>query len=291
MIEGRQTLHDALRRCVSGTDPRRLFCVGLTADRLYEAEIQTALKETGGGIAVICVNGMLSLTVNECKVEMERGAICTFLSGYPFRLGEVSADFRGFLGIIPPFYLSNVDAHVSITYFLNNGTRPMVKLPEVGLELFEVILRRVEVISRRDDRPYYRETMREVVMIVLYFICGIYEEKPRQEHRENLRDEELMREFLVLVEQNCRQERSLAFYAGLLSVTPKHLSASIKRTSGLRGTQWINHLLVLNIKRTLRTSPMSVQQVSDYYSFSNPSFFVKYFKKHTGMTPRRYKTL
>ena len=35
----------------------------------------------------------------------------------------------------------------------------------------------------------------------------------------------------------------------------------------------------------------TISQVADYYNFPNPSFFGKYFKKHTGLTPRRFKAM
>ena len=53
--------------------------------------------------------------------------------------------------------------------------------------------------------------------------------------------------------------------------------------------QWIDDYGVLEAKNLLKYSTMSIQEISYYLNFPNQSFFGKYFKNHTGMTPTAYR--
>ena len=104
------------------------------------------------------------------------------------------------------------------------------------------------------------------------------------------REEILFKEFIRLVSEHHRKERRVDFYADQLYLSPKHFSTVIKKVSGKTAGQWIDEYVILEIKTLLKYSAMSIQEVAYYMNFSNPSFFGKYFKHHTGMSPSEYKT-
>lgn len=54
-------------------------------------------------------------------------------------------------------------------------------------------------------------------------------------------------------------------------------------------SEWIQKMVILEAKSLLGNKNFSVQQISDMMNFPNPSFFGKYFKAATGMTPRKYR--
>lgn len=85
------------------------------------------------------------------------------------------------------------------------------------------------------------------------------------------------------------KERSIAFYADMLCLTPKYLSQVIYKCSGSFASEWIRKMVILEAKSLLDNKNFSVQQISDMMNFPNPSFFGKYFKAATGMTPRKYR--
>ena len=47
---------------------------------------------------------------------------------------------------------------------------------------------------------------------------------------------------------------------------------------------------IKEIKFKLKHSDMSIKEIADFFNFPNPSFFGKFVKGHTGMTPLQYKT-
>ena len=81
----------------------------------------------------------------------------------------------------------------------------------------------------------------------------------------------------------------MGFYARQLCITPKYLTTLIKRISGLSVSEWIDNYVIIEAKTLLKYSTMSIQEIAYYLNFPNQSFFGKYFKNHTGMTPTAYR--
>ena len=52
---------------------------------------------------------------------------------------------------------------------------------------------------------------------------------------------------------------------------------------------WINQSIILEAKVLLKHSNLLVYQISDELILPNPSFFSKFFKRMTGMTPHEYQ--
>lgn len=99
----------------------------------------------------------------------------------------------------------------------------------------------------------------------------------------------LTEKFLSLVQQHFKKERFLDFYSSQLEVSNKHLSRTIKDATGFTAVEWIDRFVILEAKVLLKSTTMSVQQISDELNFASQSFFGKYFKKHTGRSPKDFR--
>lgn len=99
------------------------------------------------------------------------------------------------------------------------------------------------------------------------------------------------REFMSVLRENYKRERSVTFYATQLRLSPKYFTTLIKRISGRTAAEWINQTVIMEAKNLLKYSTMNVQEIAYSLNFPNQSFFGKYFKHHTGMTPSQYKRL
>lgn len=141
-------------------------------------------------------------------------------------------------------------------------------------------------------------TYREMVFSLMnYFFQAMlgymaYEENLRpEESRDSSRDVQYFRRFMRELKENFRTERSVGFYADRICVTPKYLSAVVRQVSGRAPLQWINECVIVEAKNLLRFSDLTVQEISSELNFPTQSYFGRFFKKHTGMSPREYKLL
>ncbi len=137
--------------------------------------------------------------------------------------------------------------------------------------------------------PFRGEAVRHLVMALLTNLLSIQENIQATEPRRLSRQEDIHRRFLRLVNKHCKTERSVAFYADQLYLTPRYLSTVIREASGQTPMQWINQAVILEAKVMLRHSDLLVFQIADELHFPNPSFFSKFFKRMTGMTPQEYQ--
>jgi len=99
----------------------------------------------------------------------------------------------------------------------------------------------------------------------------------------------LFAKFRQLLAHNYMNERKLDFYARQLHVTPKHLSAAIKKQTGKSAGEWIDETITLEAKVLLQNKTLTVSQVSNMLNFSDQSVFGKFFRANTGMSPVEYR--
>lgn len=102
------------------------------------------------------------------------------------------------------------------------------------------------------------------------------------------RNQDIYKRFMQAVQKNYMNERSIKFYADVLCISPKYLSQVIKNVTGRLAGDWITDYVILEAKALLKSNKYTVQEVCDMLNFANQSFFGKYFKRKTGMSPKAY---
>lgn len=122
-----------------------------------------------------------------------------------------------------------------------------------------------------------------------FYECGTKCYPPVIESHSKSSNRRLTEKFLSLVQQHFKKERFLDFYAQKLEMTTKHLSRTVKQTTGFSAVDWIDRFVILEAKVLLKSTNLSIQQISDELNFASQSFFGKYFKKHTGHSPKDFR--
>lgn len=97
--------------------------------------------------------------------------------------------------------------------------------------------------------------------------------------------------FIQLVNQHGMKERKIEFYANSLCITPNYLGSLIKQASGLTVMQWLNRYAIQQSKIMLKYSDMPIGEIAEHLNFANPSFFAKFFKHETGLTPKAFREM
>lgn len=103
------------------------------------------------------------------------------------------------------------------------------------------------------------------------------------------RREELFIKFIHLIHKYCPQQREVGFYAEKLCITSRYLSSITQNIADKSAKYIIDKHTIQRIKIMLKYSNMSIQDISYELNFPDQSFFSRYFKKHTGMSPLEYR--
>ncbi|MBR2151056.1 MAG: helix-turn-helix domain-containing protein [Prevotella sp.] len=109
-------------------------------------------------------------------------------------------------------------------------------------------------------------------------------DKPSNAHKRMLADK-----FVHLVERSDGRIRRVEDFANQLNITPKYLSALLRETMNRRPSELILLFTMKAIEQRLRFTDMTMQEIANDLNFPNASFFGKYFKEHSAMTPLEYR--
>lgn len=239
----------------------------------------------------ICIKGTAKAIVNFRQYDIAPNTILTILPNHLFKVLEYSEDFSNLMLIFTVDFISDLPVHLELVKQI--GENPCLQLNDedmdIILETCDVLIklfRQKQYILRNDIAKNMLYTLIIQLKAILHAgdLIGVKREKQR-------RPVELTEQFMKLLLENFKDHRSCEFYADKLFVTPKYLSQAVRDTTGETVFTWINKAAIVGIKKKLSVTNLSIHQISEEYNFPNPSFFGRYFKRHTGMTPGKYRKL
>jgi len=94
--------------------------------------------------------------------------------------------------------------------------------------------------------------------------------------------------FRRLIKKQFTQTHNANDYAHELGVTYKYLNAICKENSGKTAKAFIDSWLILEIKRNIAEKNFSIKEIAFNTGFDEPTNMIRFFKKHTGFTPKEY---
>lgn len=140
--------------------------------------------------------------------------------------------------------------------------------------------------------PFPGNTVNNLLAAIISVISDLnIAEQERHPAARLSRGEQLFTNFKKLVSRYCTTQRNIPFYAEKLFVSPHHLSSVISKTSGKSVMYWINRAVILQAKVMLKSKDLMIYEVADKLNFPNQSFFSKFFKRETGLTPLQYQKM
>lgn len=240
-------------------------------------------------IVGICVRGNASLRINLLPYELEANSIVILLPGTMLesRTENVSSDFL--LKFIV-FSLDFVNSVEISDLFTRLKRYPVVCVAPgdmaVLLSLYKGILEKY----LHKENPYRTEVVRFTLLAAIYDLYSILERNfsPAAGQGTN-EDIEFQIKFFDLLYANYREHHKLQFYAQRLFVTSKYLSSKIKLQTNKSASEWINEFIALEAMFMLRSTGLTAQEIAFKLNFYDASTFGKFFRKQTGLTPKKYR--
>ena len=243
---------------------------------------------------IICSKGEMEITCNFRKFTLTENTV--FISQPHNTLSlDVTENFDGYIMATVEQELSQytIDPR-HIPELLDKAyDTPMIRIEE---EECTRICRAMDMISEyirdKKETPFKSGIIRSALSTFAYVIADtISSHIPTIEYelRTIKRDKEHFNRFIQLLSENYTKEREVGWYADQMSLTPRYLTTTIRKISGHTVSDWICRFIIKDAKYLLKHSDMTVQQVAYELNFPNQSFFGKFFKKHTGMSPGGYR--
>ncbi len=250
-----------------------------------------------GNMFVLCDRGEATFRVNLRELTVRKGQFCLIIFKKDVRFVFRSSDFKARFVLVSDEAMeyrrriSRIDtAPIALLGYLHEC--PTVTLNRTEYAVLDQYFGLLESRLSECDRPMYRQIVVSILQALFLDTFQIYHRSYEAEGAENMntsRNEAVFIEFMGLVHQYHRKARNVGFYAERLYITPKYLSSVVKQVSGRSAKEIIDDYVISEAKVLLAKPRMNVQQVAFEFNFASQTFFGKYFKRHTGVSPGDYK--
>jgi len=204
---------------------------------------------------------------------------------------EFSQDIEGFIFIFnADFYLLNRrDQNTLIEfpffYTIQQDNPPLLLESKEDIHFVEGLFS--QGVSEIKKENYSIEMLRSILDLLLTTCSSRYKisDHPKYKGKGHI----LLKRFYQLLEENYQNNFSPADYASLLTVTPNHLNQTVKQFTGKTTIQIIKLKQILEIKRLLLHTNLNISQIAEQLNFDDQSYFSKYFKRETQLTPLEFR--
>ncbi len=161
----------------------------------------------------------------------------------------------------------------------------------VNTERFEKIALLLEVVfqeyTKKQDR--YKEVVKASLDIIFIELVRQSSNPNMIVNEAKLYAQERLEELQDLLEENIHTKKQVSEYAEMLSITPYQLNAITKALLQKTVSELINEHIILEAKRMLIATTNQVTQVADMLGYDDPSYFIRFFRKQTGLTPEVFR--
>ena len=272
------------------------------------------------GAILICRKGKAMLNVNYKDWELYEGAVITLFPNDVVEL-KVDGDCKSPQtenGDFKSPETENEDCKSPQT--ANNFQAEILKynpslLREASLQLEQTVYSSLREDRCRQDTPvvtniingmfgllkvYFDQSectcISQLVLCQLKaFFIGFHEylqrnPQYRPDEVKSYRVRELFNRFMMLLEKDYKISRDVNYYAEKMNISSKYLTNIVNQVTGHTPKTIIDQYVILQLKLHLKRSTQSIKEMAWEFHFADVSFFCRYFKKHTGLTPQQIRS-
>lgn len=248
--------------------------------------------QVGFLLIALCTDGEVDFALGGNKHHMERGSLLISFGEQIFHEESAAHDFHAKAVLMSRSFAQNciVGLNQMWPYLLYLMSNPVLQMNE---EEQEWLLSCYHLVSRRlakSNGRFMREATISLVRAFYFEICNLLDARVQPDRSVAVnRSYAIFDQFIRLLSQHFKHERSVEWYSSELCMTPKHLSEVVKQVSGKTAGQWITTMVVIEIKTLLKQSSLTIKEIAQEMNFPNQSFLGKYFKNVEGVSPSDFR--
>ncbi|MBR5133201.1 MAG: AraC family transcriptional regulator [Alistipes sp.] len=238
-------------------------------------------------IITVYVKGEATVKVNLEEYNIKAPALLTLMPGQIVESHNMSEDLEVYSMAFSRRFIDIVNIPGWQQQYLTMYNNPHTPLSESSLRGMCTFYTMMHHLASDVENPFRIQVLENLIRVfyyggIRYLPMGRETNKPASKNN-------VVDNFMELVQKHYREERLIGFYADKLCITPKYLSKLVKETTGLSAGDWIERHVTLEARAMLQSSDMTIQQIATSLNFPNQSFFGKYFKRATGISPKQYR--
>ena len=241
-------------------------------------------------IFVLCMDGGIDASINLSEYTIKKNDFVTLSPGSIIQINRIEGNLKLYFMVFSSEFINGLNKNKSIIdliYITKN--HPVLSLPEEFASIYEEFFLLMMKVYYKKHSPYNPEILKCMLLSILYRLSDMYHDQPARKETCSSRSEEICKTFGHLVIQHYTQERNVSYYAKKMGITPAHLSNTVKNMTGKTVMDFISEVVIVDAKAQLKSTNLPIREIAYSLNFPNVSFFEKYFKRLTGMTPQQYR--
>lgn len=153
----------------------------------------------------------------------------------------------------------------------------------------EMLIGAMQEELKKEDSLGHREALHALVKLFVIMVRRSYAEINPSAPNPHKVSYKAFLNFRKLIEENYCRLHTVKDYASLLNVSSKTLTLYVNECSKYSPLELINNRIILEAKRLLRYSVLSVKEIAFRLGFEDPSYFAKFFKRLVKQSPADYR--
>lgn len=261
--------------------------------KLYLPEhIIDGQKDKASFIELILIkSGYIVRDSNFHRMRINSQEIHLSVAGTISQIKECSEDMEGCYCMFTPSFLSSVATHEHLGNEVELICSFLYHYPlRLNGPAFQRISTDLAFITQ-----LYSITQPDFFLIYIYLLASIYEIK-KVMHESHLdfypaRAFFITKEYTRLLSSHIEKEHHISFYAGQLNISANHLNKSVRAVTGRTAMALLTEMRLMEAKRRLASTDLPVNEIAFQLGFEDPSYFSRFFRKATGVSPVKFRML
>lgn len=250
-----------------------------------------------GFVAVFCIRGSFSIESNMKVYEMHENSLIVYVPGSIVRFSAVDEEGpRPEIAVVAATRELIGDVRLDFARLFEEGLsvldNPCITLLESDWDICTkyYILAQTLLVS---GLPNVRDAIKSLLASIFSLLSSLWTSELRKTSMlssgTSNHSKMVFESFLQLVTRYHNEHRTIGFYADRLRLTPKYLARLVREVSGRTATEWINSVVIVEAKTMLKYTEYTTKEIAARLHFSSVPGFHKFFKDHTGMTPKEWR--
>ena len=241
-------------------------------------------------IFVLCMDGAIEASINLTKIKIKANDVITLTPGSIFQIDHIEGDLKiYFLGFSASYLDQKENSRILVDAMYQTLGRPVLSLTPNGAKLLEEYFNLIIHTYLHFEESSILKNIAPNIFADVHTVISMLYNKNTNEKVTMSKSEQICRSFTQLVLQHYSQNRNVSWYAEKLGITHAYLCTTVKQAIGKTCVDVISSMVIMDAKSQLKSTDLTIQQISDSLNFANMSFFGKYFKRHVGMSPLEYR--
>lgn len=258
----------------------------LVSDPQTELPLHTTLQ-SDYVVMYLIEQGAMRLRIDDKEMVAASSAYLMLLPEHKAVVTELTPDFRMRYMQISAGFFNRFQFEDSFNIHQQVLRRPYLALSEQIFGAVNMCFDMIRATILQTDNPNREKTIYHISMAYFYALGHYF--YPREEDGGSDREEEVAQRFMEHVRFHFREHHDVAFYADMLHITPKYLGACVKQTTRLTAKHVIDDQIIRYAKDRLKQTTLSVSEIAYELQFPDQSSFGKFFRLHTGLSPKDWR--